>query len=166
MFSLTKHQTKIASFNPRAEKHGEENVLAADLKIEATVHSATLDLFDKKLRPMFFRKAEIGEQQSLIEGDDLIGLRLPQIKGFTWDEDFPGYTIEIGSGLDIGKPLVITEVELSKFKFEPAEGGAVKLTLSASFHPSAELSGALCALIQDTVELTLLPPSAAQQKAA
>jgi len=166
MFNLTKHQAKIASFNPRAEKHGEENVTAGDIKLEATVHSSTLDLFDKKLRPMFFRKAEIGEQQSLIEGDDLIGLRLPQVKSLNWDEDFPGYTIEIGSGLDIGKPLVIHEVELSKFKFEPAEGGAVKVTFSASFHPDAALAGALCALIQDTVELTLTPPSAQQQKAA
>lgn len=118
MFSLTKHQTKIASFNPRAEKHGEENVTAGDIKVEATVHSSTLDLFDKKLRPMFFRKAEIGE------------------------------------------------VELSKFKFEPAEGGAVKVTFSASFHPDSALAGALCALIQDTVELTLTPPAAEQKKVA
>lgn len=42
MFSLTNQQTKITSFNPRAEKHGEENVPAGDIRtrIAHEIHRA------------------------------------------------------------------------------------------------------------------------------
>lgn len=159
MFSLHQHQTKIAAVNLRAEKHGDENVPAVDVKFETTVHSRALDAFDPALRPLLFRKAEIGEQPSLLEGDDLIGLRLPQLKTLSWDEDFPGYSAvtDVG-GLNL-------QVELSKFKFDANEGGAVKITFNATAHPDPDSVASLYELIQETVELTLTPPKGAPQHA-
>jgi hypothetical protein len=162
MFKLTKQQTKVIKFNPRAEKHGDNNVLAGDLKLETTVHSSVLDNFDKGLRPLLYRKPAPGEQSELpLEASDgLTARKMPQLAPLVWDEKFPGYRIEIESGLAVDETLKIADVEIKGFEFEALDGGSVRVTFSAAFHPDGRLSGKLCQLIQDTVELTLTPPSA------
>lgn len=160
-FSLSKHPCKISSFNPRAEKHGEENVPAGDIKFETRVHSSVLDLFDSSYRPFLFRTAESsGDQPALLPGDKLTALAKPKLAPLSLKEDWPGYRLEIGSGLDIAEPLVLTEVELSSFRIEAMEGGSVALSFTATAHPDADASGALCQAIQNTVDVTLVPPAA------
>lgn len=171
MFGLEKQQAKIVSFNPRAEKHGDENVTAGDLKIECTAHSSVLDHFDKALRKLLYRKPSSGEQSelSLGESDGLTQRKLPRLAPLRWDEDFPGYSLSIDSGLGIKDPIELEEVELSSFVFEALEGGSVAITFRASCHPDAEEAGALYTMIQEDVEITLVPPRAkddAQQKLA
>lgn len=171
MFSLENQQAKIASFNPRAEKHGDENVPSGDLKLECTLSNAVLDHFDKGLRKMLYRKPASGEQSDLplSDTDGLTARKLPHLAPLRWDEDFPGYTLSIDSGLGVKDPLVLDDVELSNFAFEALDGGSVNVTFRASFHPEPEQSGALCSMIQETVEITLTPPDVgepAQQKLA
>jgi hypothetical protein len=167
-FTLKKQQAKISSFNPRAEKHGDENVPAGDIKFEVKAHSSVLDTFDPSYRPFLFRKADlVGEQQPLLEGDKLTALSKPNLKPLSLDEDFPGYTLTIGSGLDSIEPLVLTDVELSSFKFEAIEGGSVSITFNATVHGDADDFGAICQQIQNLVDITLDPPKAeAQQQLA
>ncbi|MGH8158409.1 MAG: hypothetical protein ACREPQ_09825 [Rhodanobacter sp.] len=168
MFHLTKHQVKIAGFNPRAEKHGDDNVLAGDLKLEAIVHSSVLDGFDKQLRKFLYRKPAQGEQVEMQfeQGDDLTARRVPKLSPFKWDEDFPGYKIELDSGLAVDETLKLSDVELSGFTFEAMDGGSVKITFRASFHPDGRTSGKLCQLIQETVELSLIAPAREEQQQA
>jgi len=167
-FALQNHQAKIASFNPRAEKHGDENVPAGDIKFEVKAHSSVLDLFDPSYRTFLFRKADLaGEQQPLLEGDKLTALAKPKLKPLSLEEDFPGYTLTIGSGLEAIEPLVLSDVELSSFKFEPIEGGSVGITFSATVHGDADDFGEICQQIQNLVDITLEPPKAeAQQQLA
>lgn len=161
-FQLSRQPAKIDSFNPRAEKHGDENVPAGDIKITVTGHSSMLDAFDPKLRPLLYRKPDLsGEQQALLEGDDLTALALPNLKPLQLDEDFPGYTLEISAGLDFSQPLVLSDVKLSNFKFAPENGGSLKVSLSAACHPDEEQAGVLCSLIQETPYISLQPPVAA-----
>ena len=165
-FALTKHVAKIDSFNPRAEKHGDENVPAGDIKFSLKGHSSLLDLFDGSYRPFLFRKADLaGEQQPLLEGDTLTALAKPNLRPLSLDEDFPGYTLEISVGLELSKPLRLTDVELSGWKFEAIEGGSVGITFSATVHGDADDFGAICQQIQNTVEISLEPPKASSQQA-
>lgn len=168
MFALKNHLAKIASFNPRAEKHGEDNVPAGDIKFEVTAHSSVLDEFHGGFRKFLFCRPRAGEQPGLpfSEGDNLTSLSLPNLKPQRLAEDFPGYTLQIASGLDTGEPLKLTEVELSNFVFEPLNGGSVTITFSATCHPDADASGELCQLIQNVVDITLTPPDRAQAAAA
>lgn len=160
MFELDTHTAKIASFNPRAEKHGDDNKLAADIKFELACSNAMLDQFHPDLRASLYRKATAGEQQDLIAGGDaLVAVKFPRVGGIGWDEEFPGYELSISGGLGLSEPLDLVDVTLKKFKFAPLEGGSVAVTFSAVFHPDAEEAGTLCALIQDDVELTLVPPT-------
>lgn len=160
MFELKTHPCKLDSFTPRAEKHGDENVPAGTLTLSTRVHSSVLDQLDPSFRPFLFRKAEAGgDQQPLLPGDTMTALAKPNLKTLVLDEDFPGYTIEIGSGLGIKEPLRLTEAELSSFRIDAMSGGSVALKFAVSVHPNSEQAGLLCTAIQDTVDVTLIPPT-------
>ena len=160
MFSLSQKQTKITSFTPRMEKHGDENVLAGTLKLETTVHSSVLDNFDKSLRKLLYRKPAAGEQADLPLGDSdgLTARKLPHLAPLKWDEDFPGYKIEIQSGLALDEVLKLDDVEIHGFAFEALDGGSCTVRWSANFNQDGRTSGKLCQLIQETVELSLMAP--------
>lgn len=161
MFQLSNQQTKINSFTPRMEKHGDENVLAGTMKCETTMHSSVLDIFDKGFRKLLYRKPAPGEQTELPlgEGDNLTARKLPCLAPLKWDEDFPGYALEIQSGLALNEVLKLTDVELHGFSFEPLDGGSCTVKFALNFTQDGRTSGKLCQLIQDTVEVTLTPPS-------
>jgi hypothetical protein len=160
MFGLTNQPTKITSFTPRMEKHGDENVLAGTLKLESTVHSSVLDDFDKSLRKLLYRKPAAGEQPELPLGDSdgLTARKLPHLAPLKWDEDFPGYKIAIQSGLALDEVIKIDNVEIHGFAFEALDGGSCTVRWSANFNQDGRTSGKLCQLIQETVELSLMPP--------
>ena len=168
MFSLSQQQTSINSFTPRMEKHGQDNVLAGTLKCETTMHNSVLDLFDKGFKKLLYRKPAPGEQTelSLGESDGLTARKLPQLKPLSWDEDFPGYKIRIVSGLAIDEVLKLDDVEVSGFVFEALDGGSCKVKFTANFNQDGRTSGKLCQLIQETVELTLIPPSREEKEMA
>lgn len=159
MFELKDHPCKIDDYNPRAEKHGDENVPAGTITVSTRVHSSVLDQFDPSLLPFLFRKAEAGgDQQPLLPGDTLTALAKPNLKPLVLDEDFPGYMIEIGSGLGITAPMQLADVKLSSFRIEPMSGGSVALKFSVAAHPDQQQAGVLCSAIQSTVHVTLVPP--------
>jgi hypothetical protein len=163
MFQQHQQQTKIKNLTPRMEKHGEENVLAGTMKCETTMHSSILDVFDKGLRKLLYRKPAPGEQADLPLGDGSDGLtakKLPCLAPLKWDEDFPGYSVEIESGLALDETLKLKDVEVHGFQFEPLDGGSCTVSYSLNFRMDGRTSGKLCQLIQDTVPLTLTPPSA------
>ena len=58
-FNLTKTSAKLNSFNIRAEKHGEENVPAGDLKLSIKAANTILDIFDPKLREALYQTLRI-----------------------------------------------------------------------------------------------------------
>jgi len=168
MFALTSQQTSINSFTPRMEKHGQENVLAGTLKCETTMHSSVLDLFDNGFKKLLYRKPAPGEQPELpLEtSDGLTARKLPQLKPLSWDEDFPGYKLSIVSGLALDEVIKLDDVEVSGFVFEALDGGSCKVKFTANFHQDGRTSGKLCQLIQETVELSLVPPSRDDLEAA
>ena len=109
MFELAKTSAKIANFNPRAEKHGGDNKLAADIKVELQVHNSVLDNFDK-LRGTLFRKPGKGEQPDMLDKDQLTAVQFPRMGELSWDEEFPGYDPEIASGMGLrAEPLFLSD---------------------------------------------------------
>lgn len=165
-FALTTQQVKISSFTPRMEKHGDENVLAGTMKCETTMHSSVLDIFDKAFRSLLYRKPAPGEQAELpLENSDgLTSRKLPCLKPLQWDEDFPGYKVEIQSGLALEEVLKLSDVELHGFTFEALDGGSCNVKFSLNFRQDGRTSGKLCQLIQNTVEMNLIPPEAKDQQ--
>lgn len=163
MFELQDKTVKIANVNLRAEKHGDENELACDIKIEAHCPASVLDSFDPAIAPFLFRAPKTGEQQSLPmeEGEQRTERRCPRLGSLKWDEEFPGYRITIAGGMGLKKPIEL-EADLTKFQFEPLDGGSVKITFNASVHPDGKTTGQLAEQIQEEVELTLKAPEPAE----
>lgn len=165
MFGLEKQQVKIVNYNSRKEKHGDESVLAGDLKVESTCANSVLDHFDKSLRKMLYRKPKgVAEQTNLELGDDgLTELKMPHLAPQKWDDSFPGYTLAIDPD-GLSDPLEFDDVELTGFTFEALQGGSVKVTFTAKLHPDKEQAGELCALSQEEIEITLTAPTSESQR--
>jgi hypothetical protein len=166
MFNPQQQIAKITNVNPRTEKHGDRNKLALDISLSLTTGNKILDGFDPTLRSMLFRAPESGDQQRLIADDNLSVLQLPHLGKIAWNEEFPGYKLEISTGADIADPLVQV-VELSKFRFTALDGGSVTVDVTASCNPEPHLVGELCELMQDSsVVITLTPPAQEAPEAA
>lgn len=159
MFQLDNAKAFVDSYTPIAEKHGDECKMAGSIKLSLQLHNSALDTFHKDLRPALFRKPSKGEQQDLIDKDGLTALKFPRLGSLSWDEDFPGYEIELAGGLGLTEPLFLADVTVKKLKFEPLEGGSVQVSFSVVCHPDSAEAGQLCQLIQSDVEVTLVPPT-------
>lgn len=163
MFGLEKQQVKLGKFNSRKEFHGDDRVLAGDVKIEANCSNSILDHFDKSLRKMLYRKPkESTEQTNLALDDGLTEKKMPHLEPLKWNDEFPGYELSISTGLS--DPLVFHDVKLSGFVFEALQGGSVKVNFTAQMNLDKEQSGEMCDLQQEEVEVTLTPPKAESQR--
>jgi hypothetical protein len=123
-----------------------------------------IDGLDKGLRRTMFRKplkeeSSQGELEGVQANSGMTKVLFPHLAPLTWGEDFPGYSIIIGSGLiSTDTDEKIEDVKVSKIKLEPKDGGAVVLSCSVHFESDAELIGALGVNQGKTIEVSLEPP--------
>lgn len=163
MFVLDRVQAKVASVTPHSEKHGKENVPALSVKFEAKLPASVLDGLDKTLRKLLFRKPakdEVvqGELPGTDETEGLTAKKYPHVPALPWDEKLLGYQLLIGSGLQSTDPLQCDDVKVSGFLIQAFDGGTVGITFKCNFPTDRELSGPLCSMVQEVVEISLLPP--------
>lgn len=160
MFELDQ-TVKLANVNPRAEKHGEDTKPALDLKIEAMCPSTALIHFHSELRQHLFKKDENPDLvDQVTEGDSLTQLRYPKMGAIKWDWEAAGYTAEVDYGLGGESNIVLGDVKVDHFTFEPQNGGSVAITFRMTVHADADDVGKLCEFIQRDIELKLTPPEA------
>lgn len=162
MFQLTNQKAKLSNVNPRAEKHGEDNALACDLKFEVVAPNTILSQFDESLRGAFYHLNGHKTQPDLIDSPGhLPDLRFPFIDApIQWGKEFVGYRLEIAHGLDTTSAIYLDPVDVDGFRLAMAEGGTVTVTFRVQCHPDPDTIGRLCDKIQDEVELSLIPPPA------
>jgi|GEM_PF-353596 len=161
MLQLEKHEASIANVNQRIQRHGDERRLAADIKFNLSASNEVLDSFDQSLRQDLFRKPGSGEQQELpaIGGERLTEVKHPALEPLKLNHAFKGYELHIAGLLEAGDPIVLVDVGLKRFVFEPKEGGSVELTFTASAEVSSDdLADLSDALVREDVLLTLIAP--------
>jgi len=166
MFAVINHEAKYLNYNPRPEKHGEEDVPAADLKFELIGPHSMIECFGEGLREFLFREPGVGEDaQTTLDlgGDKRTKVRYRECPTVPWDAEFPGYTVIVSTGLDTGESLTFKGAKLKSFKFQAMDGGAVKVTLSAAVYPDEAQSGKLFVWQKKTLVLTLQRPKAASE---
>ena len=164
MFGLQRQSVNVDSVNPRAEKHGsEKTVLAFDVFMTLNVSNAVLGFFDPGLKKLLFMKGDGPQGELLKDEDHLPALRFPKIGAVKWSEKFPGYTLRLHVGINDDSDIVLDEVELDRFSFDPKEGGSVMMRFRAVLHPTKKQTGPICELIQREVEVTAIPPKPAEQ---
>lgn len=166
MFRLDKQRVKLSSVNPRAELHGDDTEPACDLKFKFTASNAVLDMFDERLRHTFFDAprpdgldVDLAEQGTDHDADYRPLLRFREIPTIPWAYQGAGYRLEVDQGFSGKENIYLIKTEIDKFKFVPKEGGSVEVEFRVIAHPNAEDFGSLCMLIQQEIDLTLVPPS-------
>lgn len=161
MFALNRRAALLKSFNPRAEKHGQESMPAADLAFEANLSSEVLAAFHNELRGALFCK--IGRRSDLVdEIHDAPDLRFERLGlPVKWTARYAGYTLRVHPTViedDPDRDIVLTDVDINNITFAPQQGGTVIVGWRAQFHPNESAAGRLAMLVQTRVDVTLIPP--------
>lgn len=152
-FSLKRQSSKIAHLNVREEKHGEESVVAVDVKVQADVGNDFLDSLSPGLRAALY--APDGDQLAGLEAP-LSLLRYPQLDSLHWNAPMGGLAFVIHGarksedlefGGNIEKALVL----------DAKEGGTVALTFQVQIHPDARELGALSSFLGRSTKVSVRP---------
>ena len=150
---LKKQTAKIAHLNVREEKHGEESVLACDVKLKMDLGNEVLDTLAQGLRQALYRPDD-GQLEG-IEAPMSV-LRFPALGGQHW-------TVEVRTvkftlhGAKKADDMVF-EGSISKaISLDPKEGGTVEVTLQVQLNPEpGELAG-LSSLLGKSAKISLAP---------
>lgn len=119
----------VKNINLRREKHGEENKMAVDINLRATVPPAILDSLvyglDKSFESILFSGSEHQKTSGL--------------NTLQFDTQFSSYIIELNySQLDQDRALRFTNVKLGKFSATPQNGGFVELCFQVQLNPQSD----------------------------
>lgn len=147
---LSKANATLEDLNLRTEKHGQDKVPAADLKISAPSDADVLANFSPTLKSFLFHT----------DGTlDLAGgfaLRDPHMQlPIGRDEEMTGATVKIGYG--VGDPMVFDDAKVNGFKLTPMEGGTVVVVFRVQCRPTPEQVAKLYTLQETGIEFTLEP---------
>lgn len=173
MIELANATAIIKSVNLRAEKHGNEEVPACDLKIETEQPNSILAFFGSQLLDSLYWRAPTPEDATQADLDgiepitDRPNLRNPALSGpFGIGYEGAGYTLRIEWGIDSSTEIAIYDVRINAITIDPKEGGSVAIKLRAQFEVDEKLAGRLGVMIGREVTLSLEPPAREQRLAA
>lgn len=158
MFELIDQTVKLASVNPRAEIHGEERKPAFDLKIEAACSSDVLIQFHSELRTTLYKKPDSPDLAEQGTDDAFTALRFPKLGALKWDWEGSGYTLIVGYGIRGKSDIKLGDCKVDGIRIEPQNGGTVNISCRVIAHPESKDVGKLCEMIQQNIEISLVPP--------
>lgn len=149
-FSLKKHKGKVTHLNVREEKHGDDPVLACDIKIKADIANKFLDELSPGLRTALFGP---GAQTEV--DDHLTLLRFPQLAPVKWNVAMvAGEFVLHGAKKENDLSF---ECDVKECTLACKEGGTVEVTFQAAVQPTPEESGQLAAFLGKDVKVSVRP---------
>ncbi|TCK38003.1 hypothetical protein B0G84_3306 [Paraburkholderia sp. BL8N3] len=155
MIDFQRHDVKIAHLNVRSELHGDDEVLAIDLRLECDLPNVRLDQLAPHLRASLYTTDD--ERPDLIDtnGEHLPHLRYPALGALAWDADIQPVRLSLHLG---GKPkddLLLSEARLNKIRLAPREGGTFGYICRIQTHPTEDEAAKLMMLLRHSVKATL-----------
>lgn len=156
-FQLEEQTAVLLHINPRPEKHGEENVPAADLKIEVTTGNEILSMFHPTLRSFLYKT---DESEIQLEGVDpsLTQLRFGTlIERLRLDRSLKGADVNIGFGLGGSSDVELETVDVDSFAATLMEGGSVSVTFRVKARPTGEQIRKLYEVMGNEITISVTP---------
>lgn len=157
---------KLSNFNPRAEKHGVESVMACDLNFILDAPNSVLSEFHGALLSAMYEKTEAVEDgQDELDGVEpvshLPNLRFPKMAPLKWDSKHAGYALCIDYGIGASTNIELQGCELGKFVLDLKEGGTVEVKFQVQCQSglTERIMGKLAMMIGQEVSITLLAPT-------
>lgn len=167
VFELTNQTATLHSFNPRIEKHGDEDMPAADLRLSYQCANDELSMFGPQLRDSLYWRDTSGTS---IEQKDLEGLGLtdkPNLRNpflaspikLGQQRDLVGAIVEIQYGID--SLIRFDAAKVNNYRLDPQEGGTVTISFRVQVSGIKDIdAGRLCGLIGHEVTISVDPPTA------
>lgn len=158
----------LDKLNTRVEHHGDQKVVAIDLKCTLQTHSIALDMFHPELRTRLYTRMDVppedpdGQKNMELPVSELPNIALTQIEyPIKWNLEASGYTARIDYGRGGKSDIIIKLCVLKNVKFTPIEGGSVEIefTLSSAADIDEGMVGKLGFKQQTEMVLTLTPPT-------
>ena len=134
MFDLNKDRVRIANVNARAEKHGDDDVLACDIKCEARMANAVLSKFSPTLKSCLYTKDD-GATEDMLNPDHMPKLRNPQMGTIKWDFEMPSVQFRVHHGESDEDDIVFSDGKAGNFTLTCQEGGTVIVGFRVQVHP-------------------------------
>lgn len=148
-YELQDAKAILANLNTRTEKHGPEQVPAADLKIDCFRPSDDLAHFGPRLKSDFFNDKSL----------DLAGgpaIAHPELKGpHKLNCSMTGAEVRIEYG--VKSPIILKDVKVNGFQFDPKEGGSILLSFRVQCQPDDTQIGKLYKLQGREINVTIIP---------
>ncbi len=160
MFSIANQAAKLTSVNPRAEIHGTDHVMAANLKFEIKVGNDVLSEFDPSLKSSLYKKADGPQGELITDAGHLPSLKFPLMGPVKWGKEFSGYETVIHYGVSGAQDIHLIDCKVDNFRFDCQDGGTVAVSFRVIAHPEPNELGRLCEMIQQEVEMSLIEPEA------
>lgn len=155
MLELQKHPVKIMKLNPRSEFHGDEEVLALDIKIAFDIPNSALDRLSPTLREALY---EASNDPDLLGSDaeHLTHVKNPQLGTLKWAGEYSpcGLHMHTGNGRAKGDVL-FGNATVGKITIKPKEGGTCACVARAQVLPTPDEVGRLSALLRRAVPVSL-----------
>ncbi len=157
MFDIDKKTCTLDHINIRDEKHGEENVLAIDLKLRGDFDGDILAEFGPALRSSMFKKSEGGDLAD--HGSDApTALRFPNmVQPLRFDDEIIGAGVKLSYGIG---DITLDTCDINNFRVECHEGGTVRVMFRVQAKPTGEQLAKISAMLGTPVEVSIDPPEA------
>lgn len=152
-FALKKQKALLAHLNVRIEKHGEDNVLANDIKIQADVSNTFLNQLAPGLLQALY-KAE-GDQREIPMPDAHLPVLVHEnLEPLVFNVNMTGATFVI-HGERKADNIEFSEVKIKKISCECKQGGTVSITFRAQVLPEPAHAGKVDLLLGGDVKVSV-----------
>ena len=153
-FILTKQAAKVAHLNVREEKHGDEPIIAIDIKVEADVTNDFLSYLSPTLKWSLYSKNP--NQGELIEDEThLPVLRYQELGLIGWDGEMD-QAIAIFHGAKKSDDTEL-ECEVDKLRFTCRDGGTVTVVFRIKVLPTPAQAAMLMCLLGKETRISVRP---------
>lgn len=159
MFDIHKKNCTLQHINLRDEKHGEENILAVDLKFQGDFDGDILAEFALELRHSLYKQAD---DPDLVDkaSDVPTQLRFPNlVQPLRFTNEIIGAEVTCAYGIG---DIVLATCDINNFKVEAKDGGTVSVTFRVQAKPTGEQLAKLSMVLGGSVEVSIDPPEAEQ----
>ncbi|MBC8638298.1 hypothetical protein IAG25_15870 [Caballeronia sp. EK] len=153
MIDFQQHELRITHVNVRSELHGDDEILAMDLKIETDLPNTSLDKLDGSLRLALFQ----GDEDPDLLGKDgghLPHLKFPSLGPLSWNGSVSPVSLVLHLGTKKNE-LLLTDGKLNKLRLSPREGGTCGVVCRLQVHPNEDEAAKIMTVLKHAVKGTL-----------
>lgn len=154
-FELKSQNAKLTNINTRHERHGDEEVLAADLKLVANMPATFLDNLSNGLRAALYTTDQDNPDLPIADSQPLTVLRFPQMSPFGWNGEIVNATFTFHGATKKDDMTFVADV--NKVHIDPEDGGAVAVTFRVQIMPEAKEVGQMLAYLGMVNKISIAP---------